>query len=53
MGFIKSAIGMIGNAATGGLASGIGGLVGGLFGGGTSVKDQNNIMQTSRKNTDM
>ena len=40
MGFIKSALGMIGNAATGGLASGIGGLVGGLFGGGTSVKDQ-------------
>ena len=40
MGFIKSALGMIGNAATGGLASGIGGLVSGLFGGGTSVKDQ-------------
>ena len=44
MGFIKSALGMIKNAATGGLASGIGGIIGGLFGGGTSVKDQKKIM---------
>lgn len=49
MGFIKSALGMIGNAATGGLASGIGGLVGGLFGGGTSVKDQKKIMAEQAK----
>lgn len=49
MGFIKSAIGMIGNAATGGLASGIGSLIGGLFGGGTSVKDQKKIMAEQNK----
>ena len=49
MGFIKSALGMIGNAATGGLASGIGGLVGGLFGSGTSVKDQKKIMAEQAK----
>ena len=49
MGFIKSALGMIGNAATGGLASGIGGLVSGLFGGGTSVKDQKKIMAEQAK----
>ena len=49
MGFIKSALGMIGNAATGGLASGIGGLVGGLFGGGTSVKEQKKIMAEQAK----
>ena len=49
MGFIKSALGMIGNAATGGLASGIGGIVGGLFGGGTSVKDQKKIMAEQNK----
>lgn len=49
MGFIKSALGMIGNAATGGLASGIGGLVSGLFGGGTSMKDQKKIMAEQAK----
>lgn len=49
MGFIKSALGMVGDAATGGLASGIGGLVSGLFGGGTSVKDQKKIMAEQAK----
>jgi hypothetical protein len=34
MGFIKNALGMIGDAATGGLASGVGSFVNGLFGGG-------------------
>ena len=34
MGFIKNALGMIGDAATGGLASGVGSFVSGLFGGG-------------------
>ena len=34
MGFIKKALGMIGDAATGGLASGVGSFVSGLFGGG-------------------
>ena len=45
MGFIKNALGMIGDAATGGLASGIGSFVSGLFGnGGLSKKDQLEIM---------
>ena len=34
MGFVKEALGMIGDAATGGLASGVGSFVSGLFGGG-------------------
>ena len=34
MGFLKKALGMIGDAATGGLASGIGSFTSGLFGGG-------------------
>lgn len=45
MGFIKNALGMIGDAATGGLASGIGSFVSGIFGGGgPSKKDQLEIM---------
>ena len=45
MGFIKNALGMIGDAATGGLASGIGSFVSGIFGGnGLSKKDQLKIM---------
>ena len=34
MGFVKKALGMIEDATTGGLASGIGSFVSGLFGGG-------------------
>lgn len=45
MGFIKNALGMIGDAATGGLASGIGSFVSGILGGkGPSKKDQLEIM---------
>lgn len=45
MGFIKNALGMIGDAATGGLASGIGSFVSGIFGNrGLSKKDQLEIM---------
>lgn len=45
MGFIKNALGMIGDAATGGLASGIGSFVSGITGGkGLSKKDQMKIM---------
>lgn len=45
MGFIKNALGMIGDAATGGLASGVGSFVSGLFGNnGLSKKDQLEIM---------
>ena len=45
MGFIKNALGMIGDAATGGLASGIGSFVSGVFGSkGLSKKDQLEIM---------
>ena len=45
MGFIKNALGMIGDAATGGLASGIGSFVSGIFGDkGLSKKDQLEIM---------
>ena len=41
MGFIKNALGMIGDAATGGLASGIGSFVSGIFGDkGLTKKDQ-------------
>ena len=40
MGFVKEALGMIGNAATGGLASGVGSFISGLFGGGgTAYRD--------------
>ena len=45
MGFIKNALGMIGDAATGGLASGVGSFVSGILGGkGPSKKDQLEIM---------
>ena len=45
MGFIKNALGMIGDAATGGLASGIGSFVSGILGDkGLSKKDQLEIM---------
>lgn len=45
MGFIKNALGMIGDAATGGLASGIGSFVSGIFGDrGLSKKEQLEIM---------
>ena len=45
MGFIKDALGMIGDAATGGLASGVGSFVSGIFGDkGLSKKDQLEIM---------
>lgn len=45
MGFIKNALGMIGDAATGGLASGVGSFVSGIFGDkGLSKKDQLEIM---------
>ena len=41
MGFIKNALGMIGDAATGGLAAGVGSFVSGIFGDkGLSKKDQ-------------
>lgn len=46
MGFIKNALGMIGDAATGGIASGIGSFVSGIFGGnGLTKKDQIEIMK--------
>lgn len=45
MGFIKNALGMIGDVATGGLASGVGSFVSGIFGDkGLSKKDQLEIM---------
>ena len=45
MGFIKNALGMIGDAATGGLASGVGSFISGIFGDkGLSKKDQLEIM---------
>lgn len=46
MGFIKNALGMIGDAATGGLASGVGSFVSGLFGGGGGIgyHDQKKLM---------
>lgn len=46
MGFIKNALGMIGDAATGGIASGIGSFVSGLFGGGGGIDyhDQKKLM---------
>lgn len=45
MGFIKDALGMIGDAATGGLASGVGSFVSGIFGDrGLSKTDQLEIM---------
>lgn len=54
MGFIKSALGMIGGAAKGGLTGGVtggitgavGNLIGGIFGGnGSSIKDQKKLME--------
>lgn len=47
MGFIKNALGMIGDAATGGLASGVGSFVSGLFGGGGGIDyhDQKKLME--------
>lgn len=46
MGFIKKALGMIGDAATGGLASGVGSFVSGLFGGGgIDYHDQKKLME--------
>ena len=47
MGFVKEALGMIGNAATGGLASGVGSFVSGLFGGGGGIDhhDQKELME--------
>jgi hypothetical protein len=46
MGFIKKALGMIGDAATGGLASGVGSFVSGLFGGGgIGYHDQKKLME--------
>lgn len=45
MGFIKNALGMIGNAATGGIASGVGSFISGMIGDkGLSKKDQMEIM---------
>lgn len=45
MGFIKNALGMIGDAATGGIASGVGSFVSGIIGDkGLSKKDQMEIM---------
>ena len=45
MGFIKNALGMIGDAATGGLAAGVGSFVSGILGDkGLSKKDQMEIM---------
>ena len=46
MGFIKNALGMIGDVATGGLASGVGNFVSGLFGGGgIGYHDQKKLME--------
>ena len=47
MEFIKNALGMIGNAATGGLASGVGSFISGLFGGGGGIgyHDQKKLME--------
>ena len=46
MGFVKKALGMIGDAATGGLASGVGSFVNGLFGGGgIDYHDQKKLME--------
>ena len=46
MGFIKNALGMIGDVATGGLASGVGSFVNGLFGGGgIGYRDQKKLME--------
>lgn len=46
MGFIKNALGMIGDAATGGLATGVGSFVSGLFGGGgIGYHDQKKLME--------
>lgn len=47
MGFVKNALGMIGDAATGGLASGVGSFVSGLFGGGGGIDyhDQKKLME--------
>ncbi len=46
MGFIKNALGMIGDAATGGIASGVGSFVSGLFrGGGIGFDDQKRLME--------
>jgi hypothetical protein len=46
MGFIKNALGMIGDAATGGLASGVGSFVNGLFGSrGIGYHDQKKLME--------
>lgn len=54
MGLLKSAIGMIGGAAkggltggiTGGIAGGVGSLIGGMFGGnGSKIKDQKKLME--------
>ena len=46
MGFIKNALGMIGDVATGGIASGVGSFVSGLFGGGGGIDyhDQKKLM---------
>ena len=45
MGFIKNALGMIGDAATGGIASGVGSFISGIVGDkGLSKKDQMEIM---------
>ena len=43
-GIYKNALGMLGDAATGGLASGVGSFVSGLFGGGGGIDyhDQKN-----------
>ena len=47
MNFIKNALGMIGNAAAGGIASGVGSFVRGLFGGGGGIDyhDQKKLME--------
>ena len=46
MGFFKNALGMIGDAATGGIASGVGSFVSGLFGGGgIGYRDQKKLME--------
>ena len=46
MKFIENALGMIGDAATGGLANGIGSFVSGLFGGGgIDYHDQKKLME--------
>ena len=53
MGFLKNALGMIGDAATGGIASGVGSFISGIIGDkGLSKKDQMEIMNKQRRYRD-